>query len=159
MKKINKEFIEAFDKVIGHEGGYVNDKNDAGGETIYGISKRAYPNLDIKSITLDDAREIYYKDYWKKNRVEELPKDIRFTYFDMCVNMGGSRACKILQQTANAKGAGLVVDGRIGKNTIKGSKLVRLGRLKSYRVLYYARIVINKPSQEKYWYGWYRRSL
>ena len=151
--------MKAFEKVIGHEGGYVNDKNDRGGETKYGISKRAYPNVDIASLTIDDARKIYFKDYWEKNRVEELPKDIRFCYFDMCVNMGGGRACKILQQTANAKGAKLIEDGRIGRNTIKGSQSVGLQRLKSYRVLYYARIVIKKPSQEKYWYGWFRRSI
>ena len=137
----------------------MNDKNDRGGETKYGISKRAYPNVDIASLTIDDAREIYFKDYWKKNRVEELTKDIRFCYFDMCVNMGGSRACKILQKTANAKGENLSVDGRIGKNTIKGSQKVELERLKAYRVLYYANIVIKKPSQEKFWYGWFKRSL
>ena len=94
-----------------------------------------------------------------KNKVQSLPQELRFTYFDMCVNMGGSRACKILQQTANAKGSKLVVDGRIGKNTIRESKMVELERLKAYRVLYYARIVFKKPSQEKFWYGWFKRSL
>ena len=62
----SEEYIEAFKKVIGHEGGYVFDPDDAGGETIYGISKRAYPHLDIKELTLDDARKIYFEDYWKK---------------------------------------------------------------------------------------------
>ena len=156
---MNDEYVIAFEKVIGHEGGYVDDPTDRGGETKYGISKRAYPNLDIKSLRLDDAMKIYYHDYWIKNRVDELPKDIRFTYFDMAINMGSSRACKILQETANAKGAELSVDGRIGKNTIKGSAKVELSRLKAYRVLYYAKIVIKKPTQEKYWYGWFKRSL
>ena len=155
----SKEYIESFKKVIGHEGGYVNDENDAGGETNWGISKRAYPYLDIANITLEDARKIYFDDYWKKNRVQEINKSLRFIYFDMCINMGGSRACKILQQTANAKGAKLAVDGRIGAKTIKGSKGVESERLKAYRVLYYARIVIRKPKQEVYWYGWFKRSI
>ena len=155
----SEEYIESFKKVIGHEGGYVNDENDAGGETNWGISKRAYPYLDIANITLEDARKIYFDDYWKKNKVQRLPKRLRYYYFDMCVNMGGSRACKILQQTANAKGSKLDVDGRIGTKTIGASKMVSLERVQAYRVLYYAKIVISKPTQEKYWYGWFKRSL
>ena len=55
-------FKIAFKEIIGVEGGYVNNPNDKGGETKYGISKRAYPNLDIKNLTLKKAEEIYYND-------------------------------------------------------------------------------------------------
>lgn len=60
--------ISRFDKcvefVLASEGGYVNDKYDAGGETKFGISKRAYPDLDIINLTIEQAKDIYYKDYW-----------------------------------------------------------------------------------------------
>ena len=57
-------FDRAFRFLIGEEGGYVNDPADPGGETKFGISKRAYPQLDIKSLTLDQAKAIYRRDYW-----------------------------------------------------------------------------------------------
>jgi lysozyme family protein len=57
-------FDEAFDVLIGHEGGYVNHPGDPGGETKFGISKRAYPALDIKALTLGQAKAIYRRDYW-----------------------------------------------------------------------------------------------
>ena len=57
-------FLRAVKEVLKIEGGYVNNPNDRGGETKYGISKRAYPNVDIKNLTLDKAKQIYYNDYW-----------------------------------------------------------------------------------------------
>ena len=88
------KFNQIIDKVLKHEGGYVNDPNDPGGETNYGISKRAYPNVDIKNLTIDGAKEIYKKDYWDKTKVESVPERLRYIYFDMCVNMGMRRLLK-----------------------------------------------------------------
>ncbi|WP_425526518.1 glycosyl hydrolase 108 family protein [Xanthomonas oryzae] len=50
--------------MLSHEGGYVNDPRDPGGETQWGISKRAYPELNIRALTRDQAIEIYRRDYW-----------------------------------------------------------------------------------------------
>ena len=115
-------FLDSVYKIIDHEGGYVDDKDDRGGRTKYGISQRAYPNFDIKSITKDDAISIYYQDYYRKFRINELPVNVRYWSFDSAVNMDGSRMTKILQQVVNIKGGNLVVDGRIGKNTIAQTK-------------------------------------
>ena len=52
-------FNEIIEKVLEHEGGYVNDPHDAGGETNYGIAKRWYPNVDIKNLTKEQAKKIY----------------------------------------------------------------------------------------------------
>ena len=159
-EKINLDFTEAVSVVLKHEGGYVNDMNDPGGETNMGISKRSYPDLDIKSLTQDDAAEIYFNDYWVKARVSHIPNNLQLIYFDMVVNMGRSRAVKILQEAVSAKGWFTVVDGRIGPNTIAMAEKSGLepDRLRSYRVKYYADLVKRKPKMEKYWYGWYRRS-
>ena len=119
------EFKEIIEAVLHHEGGYVNDPKDPGGETKYGVSRKAYPDLDIKNLTLDDAVDIYKRDYWDKAKVEELKPDLRHIYFDMVVNMGRSRAVKVLQQTANSKGRTLKVDGGLGPKTIEALKDVK----------------------------------
>lgn len=154
------KFEEAIGVILYHEGGYVNDPVDPGGETKYGISKRQYPNLDIKGLTSDEAKEIYYTDYWKKGKVEELPPMLRLPYFDMVVNMGKRRAVKILQRALTGKGCDTKVDGGIGPQTIGNAFKSGLEpkRLRSYRIRYYADLVNRKPTLEKYWYGWYRRA-
>ena len=153
----------SFDEIIEHvlekEGGYVNDPTDLGGETNYGITKRFYPDVDIKNLTKEQAKEIYKRDYWDKNRVDELPEQLRHIFFDMCVNQGRGTAVKVLQRAANAKGAKLKVDGGMGPATLKAVQNVEHDRVKSYRVLHYANLVINKPEQEKFWYGWFKRAL
>ena len=99
-----KSFKEIIEKVLHHEGGYVNDPKDLGGETKYGITKRFYPDVDIKNLTIEQAVEIYKKDYWDKNKVESLPQNLWHIYFDMCVNMGKRTAVKVLQRAAVNKG-------------------------------------------------------
>ena len=152
-------FDEIIEVVLHHEGGYVNDPSDPGGETNYGISKRAYPDVDIKNLTEDGAKDIYKRDYWDRYKCEDLSEDLRHIYFDMCVNMGAGRATKIMQETANAKGADLKVDGFIGPKTISALKGVELERVRAYRVKYYANLVVRKPDLGKFYYGWFKRSL
>ena len=126
-----------------------------------GISKRAYPYLNIKELTKKDAKDIYFKDYWLKAKCSKLPEELRMIYFDMVVNMGRSRAVKILQKAITAKGVKTAVDGGIGPQTISNALKSGLepDRLRSYRVKYYADLIGRKPKLEKYWFGWYRRAL
>ena len=153
-------FDEIIDNVLESEGGYVHDKDDAGGETNMGISKRAYPNLDIKSLTVKDAKQIYYEDYWTPSKADQLPTQLREIYFDMVVNFGKRGAAKVLQQTCNGKNTYKIkVDGVVGSATISASKNVEPDRLRAYRVLKFASIVIKKPTQEKYWFRWFRRAV
>ena len=90
-------FKEAIEIVLKHEGGYINDKDDPGGETNMGVSKKAYPDLDIKTLTKKDVHGIYFRDYWQKAKCDKLPNNLQLIYFDMVVNMGKSRAVKILK--------------------------------------------------------------
>ena len=116
------KFSEAIAIVLKHEGGYVNDPDDPGGETNYGISNRSYPKYDIKNLTEEDAKDIYKQHYWDVSKVEKLKDELRLDYFDMCVNMGQRTAVKCLQKaTNNAPGKMIAVDGRIGPNTIRES--------------------------------------
>jgi|TARA_R110000751_G_scaffold199671_1_gene304461 lysozyme family protein len=153
-------FTECCGVVLDHEGGYVNDKDDPGGETKFGITKRQYPELNIKELTIGEAMDIYKRDYWNKGKVSSVPSGLQLIYFDMVVNVGKSRAVKILQSALNGKGIPTTVDGGIGPNTIRNLKKSNLEpeRLRSYRIKYYADLVSRKPTLEKYWYGWYRRA-
>jgi len=153
------EFDEIIEVVLHHEGGYVNDPDDPGGETNFGIAKRSHPDVDIANLTKDGAKEIYKEHYWDRNKVESLSEDLRHIYFDMCVNQGRGRAVKILQKAANAKGADLVVDGGMGPKTIAAMEGVELQRVRAYRVKYYADLVTRKPDLEKFYFGWFRRAL
>ena len=153
------QFEDIIEVVLHHEGGYVNDPDDPGGETNIGIAKRSHPDVDIANLTKEGAKEIYYRDYWMKNRVPQLPDGLKHIYFDMCVNQGRGRAVKILQQAANAKGAELKVDGGLGPKTIGAMKGVELERVRAYRVKYYADLVTRKPDLDKFYFGWFRRAL
>jgi len=152
-------FDDIIKVVLKHEGGYVNDPVDPGGETNFGIAKRSHPDVDIKNLTEEGAKEIYYQDYWMKNRVPQVPDELKHIYFDMCVNQGKGRAVKILQQAANAKGANLKVDGGLGPKTISALNGVELDRVRAYRIKYYADLVTRKPDLEKFYFGWFRRGL
>ena len=153
------KFDDIIEVVLHHEGGYVNDPKDPGGETNFGIAKRSHPDVDIKNLTKDEAKDIYYEDYWCANKVPHMPDDLKHIYFDMCVNQGRGRAVKILQRAANAKGAGLKVDGGMGPKTLAAMKGVESQRVRAYRVKYYADLVTRKPDLEKFYFGWFRRAL
>ena len=153
-------FDEIIDNVLESEGGYVNDKHDAGGETNLGISKKAYPDLDIKKLTIEHAKQIYYEDYWTPSKAEQLPNQLREVYFDMVVNFGRRGAARVLQEACNGKNTYKIKeDGKVGAATIGACKNLEPDRLRAYRVLKFAKIVIKKPTQEKFWFGWFRRAI
>ena len=155
-------FEEIIERVIESEGGskITKDPSDAGGTTKYGISQRAYPKLDIENLTERDAKEIYYNDYWIPSKSAQVPAQIREIYFDMVVNFGRRGAVKVLQQACNGKNSyDIAVDGGIGPATLGACKNLEPERLRAHRILKFANIVFKKPSQEKYWFGWFRRAL
>jgi lysozyme family protein len=160
-KQEMSKFDEIIEGVLKHEGGYVNDPTDLGGETNYGITKRFYPDVDIKNLTKEGAKEIYKKDYWDKNKVDDLPDDLKHIYFDMCVNQGRGTAVKVLQRAINGKGGKIAVDGGFGPGT-KGALAKykpSVERVRCYRLKHYYDLVNKKPEQEKFLFGWYRRAL
>jgi len=85
-------FQAAFTLVVGAEGGYVNDPNDPGGETKYGISKRSFPDVDIANLTLEQAQQIYLTRYWEPLQIDDKPWNIALLKFDAAVNQGANFA-------------------------------------------------------------------
>jgi lysozyme family protein len=120
-------FDDSFQRLIGHEGGYVNDARDPGGETKYGISKRSYPGEDIKNLTLDRAKEIYKRDYWGPAGCDAVPDGLKFDLFDMAVNSGVRPAVRTLQRAAGMKEAD--VDGVLGPRTLSAVQAAQTVRL------------------------------
>jgi lysozyme family protein len=112
-------------------GGYTNNPKDPGGETKWGISKRSYPHLDIANLTLDQAREIYYADYWQakgnqESFCSEMPWPLNLVHFDCAVNIGNRKTAKdgsaVLHRRANMllqRALGVDDDGWIGPVTYK----------------------------------------
>lgn len=163
-------FKKAFVELIGIEGGYVNDPRDRGGETKYGISKRSYPYLDIKKLTLAQAQAIYYTDFWKHPRMNlDLIPDysIALELFDTGVNMGTGTARRILQDALNLMNRNgrnypdLIVDGIIGGKTFaayhKVDKRILLKALNGLQFMRYTEICLADPVQERFFNGWMQR--
>lgn len=102
-------FDTAFNRVIGHEAGYVNNPDDPGGETKWGISKRSYPTLNIKDLTREDAYKIYYRDFWARIEGDFLPTGVTYQLFDFAVNSGIETAVRYFQRAL-----GVADDGHFG---------------------------------------------
>lgn len=109
------DFDTAFDRLMGHEGGYSNDPQDPGGETNWGISKRSYPNVDIKCLTRDGAKAIYLRDFWTP--LADADAAIKYQVFDFAVNGGLSVAIRKLQAAI-----GVADDGHWGSQSMAALK-------------------------------------
>jgi len=102
------DFDTAFTRLIGNEGGYVNNPADPGGETKYGICKRDFPGEDIKGLTLDRAKQIYRERYWGPAGCDAWPPLLKFEVFDMAVNHGVKTAITLLQRVVGAADDGVI---------------------------------------------------
>lgn len=145
-------FDAAFKKLINHEGGYVNHPRDPGGETKFGITKRSYPHLDIKTLTLDEARAIYRRDFWDALQCDALPAAVRFQVFDAAVNSGRGNAARWLQAAVD-----VATDGYVGPITLQAalsySPAALIARFNAERLAFMTRLT-TWPTFGK---GWARR--
>lgn len=118
-------FDLAFDRVIGHEKGYQNDPKDRGNWTTgvigqgslkgtnFGISAMSYPALDIKNLTVEQAKVIYKRDFWDRAKADQLHPAVAYQLFDMAVNHGNGNAIRMLQRAAK-----VADDGQVGPATL-----------------------------------------
>lgn len=102
MVPYKDKFTAAMAFVLAHEGGYVWNPNDPGGETNFGISKKSYPNEDIKNLTREAATEIYRIDYWNPSGAETLDWPLCLLHFDSSVLCGHGAAGQFLDNSGNA---------------------------------------------------------
>lgn len=146
------DFETAFDKVVGHEGGYNNIGRDPGGETKFGISKKSYPLEDIRNLTLARAREIYKRDFWDWCHTEDLHPGLRHFYFDSAVNCGRGWAVSELQRSL-----GLIPDAVFGPKTYAAVKAASPHHI--LRTMFVARSLVYalSPNDSYFGAGWYGR--
>lgn len=145
-------FSTVIDKLLTHEGGYVNDPKDPGGETNFGISKKSFPNVNIAGLTLEQAKQIYFDRYWKGNNIDLLPQHLRYIVFDTAVNMGGRTAVIMLQKLI-----GVNRDGRIGPMTAKAAQNLPIGAYANARIMRYNFLVARNGNLKKFLRGWKKR--
>ncbi len=158
------KFEPVIQAVLWHEGGYANDPDDPGGETNFGISKRSYPQVDIKNLTRKDAKAIYLRDFWRPGRYAGIrSQSVATKAFDLGVNMGRTRAARLLQTAVNALGGKLKVDGAVGPKTLRAVNALSarslLRELRAQAAVRYAEIVLARPKSKKYLHGWMRRAV
>lgn len=144
------DFNTAFDRLLGHEGGYVNDPDDPGGETNWGISKRSYPNVDIKNLTRPAAAAIYMRDFWEP--LGNADSAIKYQVFDFAVNGGLSTGLRKLQAAV-----GVADDGHWGPHSAAALAAMEkndvLLRFNAQRLRYYTSL----KNRDKYLAGWVNR--
>lgn len=162
QEHIEEYFDKAFEILMKNEGGYVNNPCDAGGETKYGISKRSYPNLDIKHLTLIQAKSIYYKDYWLQNKCNVIDDfSLAQKLFDFSVNTGCKQAALLLQRALKSAGCPVDEDSVIGPKTLaavkKADPACLLSAFKSEAAGYYRLIAANQ-NNEVFLKGWLNRA-
>lgn len=143
-------FDAAVQFVLDHEGGYVWHVADKGGETNFGISQRAYPSEDIRTLTRDRAIEIYRRDYW--DALPDVYDPVRFLLFDFGVNAGVNRSVRTLQTAI-----GTTADGIFGpkSHAALNSSSNPLGEFSVQRQMYYTRL----PTFGTFGLGWTRRTF
>lgn len=167
-------FDKAVNFVLSNEDGYCNNPNDKGGQTNFGISSKTISTLideplskiPINEITIEQAKQFYYKYYWVPGNFAALIYEpLAIKAFDMGVNMGIRRAIKILQQSYNIlvpKDKIIQEDGKLGQKTADAvnwiPSLVIYNEFVSQCVEHYCLIAHNDTSQEIFLKGWIARA-
>lgn len=163
----NTKTIDVSDKaieyVLKNEGLYSNDVDDKGKETKFGISKRSYPKLNIKNLSVQKAKEIYKKDFWENQNYKNIKnQDLAIKVFDLAVNVGTSRANKLIQRALRSVEKRVEENGILDDVTIclinESDATDLLSALKSESAGYYRLIVSTKPYRAKFLKGWLNRA-
>lgn len=156
-------FEDAIAFTLPHEGGYVCHPLDPGGETNFGITKKSYPDLDIKNLTEQKAAEIYKRDFWPPDYYRINSQAIANKLFDLGVNMGQRPAIKLLQSACNECGEMVVVDGTFGNITLNAinsaDSVLLLTAFKKNAVGHYQHLVAVNPKLSCFLVGWCKRAM
>lgn len=167
------DILPALKKVLKFEGGYVNDPDDPGGETKYGITiKVARANgydRDMKLLPVTKAAEIYRAKYWNLIKGDDIIiQDVAESIFDFSVNCGVVQSVRIVQDALNGivNSPLLVVDGIFGNITLKTVNLFTsqekktevLREIRRRRKAFYRHLITKNPVMGKYENGWMRRA-
>lgn len=155
--------------IVRREGGYVNDPDDPGGATNYGVTIHTLRQLgldlntdgtidaaDVAKLPRETAVEIYVKHYFETPKLNLLPEPLQPSVFDMQVN-AGAHAIRILQRMMAVFGTNLRDDGVVGPATVRAvAKAMAMAPdhlVDAYgieRRNYYYRLADQRPASRKY---------
>lgn len=172
------DFRKALQKTLRHEGGYVFDKNDPGGETYKGVSRRANPdwpgwplvttakdrdgfpnNLEELPNLQDEVTLLYSRNYWLKTKCHFISsQEIAEKLFDMAVNMGPKSAVKLAQKASNVKADGVIGPKTLAALNSADSDIFML-RFRLEIISKYVKICKGRGSSKRYLYGWIKRAM
>ena len=177
-------FDIAFPPILVHEGGYVNDPDDPGGETYQGIARKMHPDwlgwtiIDLLkkhgsfpvSLHSSDEKEIlkqldfevksfYYSNFWMKIQGDKLTNQkVADSIFDFAINAGIPVSISLAQSVVNAK-----PDGVIGPKTIDAINGFDashfLAAFTLTKIIRYVAICNKRQISKKYFFGWVVRAL
>lgn len=182
---MSKLFDAVIGKTLHHEGGFVNDPDDPGGATNFGISIRFLKSSprydtsgflvgdldhdgdidisDMRQMTREEAVSIYREYFWDKFGYDRLiDENLAFQVFDMTVNAGAKIAQKLVQRSLHAVGKPVAIDGILGNQSYGAIASVSSDALvaayKSERAGFYRQISTSNPKLRKFLKGWLRRA-
>ncbi len=149
-------FDKAFDRLLGHEGGFVDHPKDPGGATRWGITQRiarkhGYTG-DMRDFPVEEAKRIARAEYWDEVRADEVPDAVRFDLFDGAYHSGPPQAIKWLQRAAGATD-----DGIIGPKTLAATRAMDPHRLSERYNGHRLRFLTNLKTWPTFSKGWARR--
>jgi lysozyme family protein len=149
-------FYKCIPRILLYEGGYVNDPADPGGETNFGISRRSFPNEDIKNMTKERATEIYKKQYWDACHLDLIIDPSKaLQIFDFSITSGVVTSVELAQHIV-----GTPEDGKLGPITAKAinDNFYFVDMFIERRIDYYEAIVKKRPASLKWLSGWKARA-
>lgn len=149
-------FDKAFHTLLGHEGGYVDHPSDPGGATRWGVTERVARAAGyaghMKDFPAEQAKAIYWRQYWVPIKADELPPALRYAVFDGAVNSGAGQSVKWLQRAI-----GVNDDGVVGPQTITYARAANpdfvLRRMLAERLRY----MTDLKNWQAFGRGWARR--
>ena len=157
-------FDKVFSRVIGHEGGFQKMHHDRGnwtsgkvgeGElkgTKFGLAAMTYPDLDIENLTVEQAKAIYFEDWWVPLKMDRFRPAMQYQFFDAAINHGASNATKMLQRAAGTKD-----DGIIGGQTIAAKDAKDINDLLMLFIAERISFFTKVPTFDEYGKGWMNR--
>lgn len=172
------EFKHAFEKTIAHEGGYVNDPDDPGGETYKGVARKIHSkwlgwhtidllkrqsgfpaNLDTNEELQAEVENFYEIQFWNRISGSLIAEQaVANSIFDFAVNAGTSTSSVLAQAVAETP-----ADGVIGKNSVEAINRMDadhfLAAFTVAKIARYVNIVKKRPTSRKYFFGWVIRAL
>mgnify|MGYP000845166271 FL=1 len=153
---MSNKFNQFIERVLSHEGGYVNHPKDPGGETNWGITKRTAQangySGSMRAMTREQAIDIYRQAFWERYHADQMPEAVAFQFFDACINHGHGNAARMLQRAA-----GVPDDGVIGAVSLKAINSLPendlLLRFNAERLVFYTKL----GTFGSFGKGWIRR--